>query len=364
MIHIVIGTKAQFIKMAPLMWRLRERNVEYNLIDLGQHSLITRNLRDEFKLKEPDIYLSRGKNISSLLNGIFWTNGLLLKGMDTHWVKTKIFRNNKGVCLIHGDTISTLIAVYLARRAGVKVAHIEAGLRSYNPCEPFPEEIVRIIAMRLSDILFAPSPWAFNNLKKMGLGKKSFLASGNTSLESTIYSLNKKIDINMDSENYVLVTVHRMETILFKKRLVCVINTIEKISRKFGIIFVQHPSTTNQLKKFGLQERLEKIKNIRLSKIISHAHFIHLLNRSEFVVTDGGSVQEETFYLNKPCLLLRNRTERMEGLGENVILSGFKERKIMSFLDNYTVLRRKSCLNTEAKPSEEILKRVFLLPRN
>jgi len=355
MIHIAIGTKAQFIKMAPVMQRLQAEKIEFNLIDLGQHSLITRDLREEFNLKEPDVYLSQGENVSRLSKGLMWLIKLILRGLNDEWLRKKVFLNRKGICLIHGDTVSTLLALYLARRAGIKVAHIEAGLRSYNYFEPFPEEILRVISMRLSDILFAPSAWALENLKRMGLEKKSILISGNTSYESTLYSLNKKVDLDLNLEEFVLMAVHRIENIFLRRRLEFIINLVSKISNNFPIIFVQHPPTINQLKRFKLQEELNKIKNIYFLKILSHAHFIHLVNSCKFVITDGGSIQEESFYLNKPCLLLRSFTERREGIEENVVLSKFSLKMIIYFLDNYEKFKRCTPLNIHVEPSEEII---------
>lgn len=359
MIHIIIGTKAQLIKMFPVINCLEGRKISFNLIDLGQHSLITKDLREEFNLKEPAVYLSAGKNIAHLSKGILWILGIFFKTLSSGWIRENIFLNKKGICLIHGDTASTLIGLYLAKRAGLKAAHIEAGLRSFCWQEPFPEEILRVMAMKFSDILFAPSQWAYDNLAKMGLKERAVLISGNTSLESTMYSLGKKVDVGLGLGKFCLITVHRMENILCKKRLEFIINLIPKISDKLPVVFVQHHPTIHQLKKFRLQEKLNKINNISFFKIISHAHFIHLLNVCEFVITDGGSIQEECYYLDKPCLLLRNRTERMEGLGENVVLSEFDMQTIDYFINHYSEFKRKAAVSREPLASDEIIHRLL-----
>lgn len=356
MIHIAIGTKAQFIKTFPIMQKLKEKGIEFNLIDLGQHSLITRGLRDEFGLKDPDVCLSRGENVSRLSRGLIWIAEMLKKGVNSRWVKEKVFLNREGVCLIHGDTVSTVLALYLAKRARIKAAHIEAGLRSWSFLEPFPEEILRVMAMRGSDILFAPSAWARGNLKKMGLDKKSVLISGNTSLESTFYSLEKKVPLELDVDKFALVTVHRMENIFSKRRFKFILDVVAKITEKLPVVFVQHPPTINQLRKFKLQAWLESLPNIRFLEIQSHAHFISLLNNCQCVFTDGGSIQEESFYLNKPCLLFRKRTERLEGLDQNVVISQFSGEKIDYFLDNYKSLKVKDLPPRDISPSEDIVK--------
>jgi UDP-N-acetylglucosamine 2-epimerase (non-hydrolysing) len=356
-IHIAIGTKAQFIKMAPIMRLLQEKNIPFNFIDLGQHSLITADLRGEFGIKEPDVFLSRGANISHLSQGLSWMLKIFWRGLSSKWARENVFQGKEGVCLIHGDTVSTLLALYLAKRARVKTAHIEGGLRSFHFWEPFPEEMLRIWVMRLSDMIFAPSAWALENLKKMGLEKKSVLISANTSLESTLYSLGKKADTGLPLDKYCLVTVHRMENIFSRERMEGLLRIMARISGRIGVVFVQHQPTLNQLDKLGLQKKLSGIKNIHYFKILSHGHFISLLNGCDFVVTDGGSIQEEAYYLDKPCLLLRRFTERPEGLGENVVISGFSDAKIDDFLVDYKKFKRKNALALR-KPSQEILDRL------
>jgi len=356
MIHIAIGTKAQFIKMASIVKELDRRRLNYNLIDLGQHSLISAELIKEFDLRAPDVYLSRGSNISRLGQGFFWTIRLIAKGFDVKKLKREVFRNCGGVCLIHGDTVSTILALFLAKMAGVKVAHVEAGLRSYNIFEPFPEEIVRRIVMRYSDILFAPSEWAKDNLSKMGYASKMVLISANTSMESTLFSLNQPVvkDLNLP-DKFALFTIHRMENVFSKKKLSMVVEFIERISVDLPVVFVQHQPTINALVKFGLQDRLKEVQRIIFFTILSHQSFIHLLNDCEFIVTDGGSIQEESYYLNKPCLLLRKRTERMEGIDGNVIISEFKIDAMMDFVRRHKEFRNKDIDLLDSKPSAEIV---------
>jgi len=340
MIHIAIGTKAQLIKMAPILRLLTHKGIPYNLIDLGQHSLITQELRQEFNLSEPAVFLSKGANIASLLEAWKWLLKIVFKSLSASRIKKEIFLNQQGVCLIHGDTLSTLIGLYLAKRAGLKVAHIEAGLRSFCWHEPFPEELFRIITMRFSDVLFAPSHWAYTNLARMGFQKKAILVYSNTGKESAFLSLEKSVDLNIPCADFALVTFHRIENIFSRKRLVSIIKTLEKISSSLPVVFVQHQPTINQLKKFHLWNKLKTIKNVSYFRILSHGHFIHLLNRCKFVLTDGGSIQEEAFYLGKPCLLLRCHTERDEGLQQNAVLSRFNAKTMDYFISHYSEFKR------------------------
>ncbi|MBU2541588.1 MAG: UDP-N-acetylglucosamine 2-epimerase [Candidatus Omnitrophica bacterium] len=355
MIHIAIGTKAQFIKMAPVMQRLKERGIKFNLIDLGQHSLITSELRKEFELDGPSVVLSKGENASSILKIFMWLKDVLFKSLSYKRIRKEIFLDTSGVCLIHGEPLSSLIALYLAKRAKLKVAHIESGLFSFNYFNPFPEEIIRNLIVRWSDILFAPSSWAFENLRKIGCEKKSVLLSANTSFEATAYTLSKGSELKLDFEKYVLVTFHRAENIFRKKRLKLLIGLIREVAKRFPVIFIQDPPTVNLLKRFHLNEEIDKLDNINCLSVVSHSEFLHLLKNCEFIISDGGSIQEESFYLDKPCLLMRNHTERMEGLGENVVLSKFSPEEISIFLDNYKNFKRKTPQDAKCRPSQEIV---------
>ena len=397
MIHIIIGTKAQLIKMDPIIKGQKKKGIGFKLIDLGQHSLIAQDLREEFDLDEPDYFLSKGTNIATVKQAAVWIAKIFFRSLSVSWIKKELFLNKGGVCLIHGDTLSTLIGLYLAKRAKLKTAHIEAGLRSFCWWEPFPEEIFRIIAMRFSDILFAPSEWAFNNLENMGFKNRAILIPGNTGGESAeISASNKKIRldtfggvqtppfragkgyaalsinpeqttvfrpwcrrIDLETESFCLFTFHRIENILFKKRLSLAVETLLKISSLMPVIFIQHPPTLNSLRKTGFINRLEGIKNIHYHKILSHGQFLSLLKKCDFVVTDGGSIQEEAFYLGKPCLLLRKRTERKEGLGENAVLSGLDQNKIDYFLKSYTNLQREAASLNIPGPSAKIIEKLL-----
>lgn len=164
MIHIFVGTKAQLIKMAPIMVELQNRNIEYNFVFSGQHQETINDLRDDFGIREPDITLHLGKDITSIGSMFIWAMKLCWLGVTQ---RKRIWQGDKnGVVLNHGDTFSTLIGSLLARIAGLKSAHVESGLRSFNLFHPFPEEITRLLVFKLSNILFAPGEWALENLRK------------------------------------------------------------------------------------------------------------------------------------------------------------------------------------------------------
>ena len=416
MIHIIIGTKAQLIKMSPLIRQLKQQGIRFNLIDLGQHSLITKALREEFDLDEPGFYFSKGSNITTMTQALAWLIKIFFKSLSSSRIKKEVFLNQEGICLIHGDTISTVIGLYLAKRAKLRVAHIEAGLRSHCWHEPFPEEILRIITMRFSDILFVPSQWAYHNLTMMGMQKKAILVCGNTGREAVLFSLSKNTGLNPDfalgfEENslnlcpdkaceqknrrriqgntlrtllrakrsmgkdlevfyqnpnansglnlaladFALLTCHRIENIFSKKRLRFIIEIIKTISYHRPLVFILHHPTVHQLKKFSLWTELKEIRNVHFFKILSHRHFIQLLIQCSMAITDGGSIQEEAFYLGKPCLLLRRHTERNEGIGENAVLSRFNKETIAYFLHHHQEFKRNERVSEKISPSSEII---------
>ncbi len=344
MIHIFIGTKAQFIKTAPIIRELDARKISYNLIDSGQHAEISGKLIKLFGLRQPDVRLRQSQeDIVSLAKAVSWTCKWVLKAVfQPQWVRRNLFRNQPGICLIHGDTLSTALALFLAKRAGVKVGHIEAGLRSYNMRHPFPEELIRLITMSQADILFAPSKWAYENLIKMNVKGEKIDVGENTIADTIRFALQQQTDINIPKGGYALATIHRLENIYSRERLGRLVELLSKTAKKITVLFVMHKPTRNQLRKFSLLDKLESNSNIKLLPMQSYFDFSRLLRECGFVITDGGSIQEECYYLDVPCLIMREKTERLEGLGENACLAEFDVRKINNFMANYSQFKRKT----------------------
>lgn len=342
MIHIFVGTKAQFIKMAPIMLELNRRGIVYNLIDAGQHAELTGEISRQFGLREPDAFLRPGQaNISTVLEALSWTGKVLVQvAFRRRYLYQRLFRNEPGTCLIHGDTLTTLLSLLCAKGCGLKVAHVEAGLRSYGLLNPFPEEIIRLIAMRYSDVLFAPSESAAQNLRKMGYGSKTVNSGGNTIAEAVQIARQNMEGQGRPGSRYALVTIHRVENIYSRSRLGMVVTLIERISQEHKVLFVLHEPTRRQLVRFHLLERFLRNEMIEVLPLQPYFEFLRLLGGADFIVTDGGSIQEESYFLNVPCLLMRTRTERQEGLGENVFLAVFDQGCINQFLRNFSALRR------------------------
>ena len=168
MVHFFIGTKAQFIKMAPVMAEMQKRGLPFRLIDSGQHAELSASVRSVFGLPEPAIALSDEKSEVIRVGGaIKWYLKILRRARrDSAWLKNEVFPGG-GICVIHGDTLSTLLGLQLAKRAKMKVAHVESGLTSRRRFEPFPEQLIRMFVMKRADVLFAPGEQAAWNLTRM-----------------------------------------------------------------------------------------------------------------------------------------------------------------------------------------------------
>ena len=356
MIHVFVGTKAQLIKMAPIMQVMTQQGIPYNFIDAGQHRGVTKDLIHEFELRPPDILMREDdSNISTIPQALLWTLRHFWRILfRPRYIFQTIFRGQKGICLIHGDTLTTLISLLYAKRGGIKVAHVEAGLRSFHLFDPFPEEIIRLIAMRFSDVLFAPTQDTIENLQKLGYQDKTVPIGANTIADTVRYARQKANGQHRPSQPYVVVTSHRVETIYSRPRLLILVDLIERMAQKRQILFVLHAPTRQQLERFDLWSRLQSMTGVTLLPLQPYLIFLDLLAGADFVVTDGGSIQEECYLLNMPCLIMRNKTERIQGLGEVSYLAEFDETKINHFLQRFSTLKREN-IDETVRPSAKIV---------
>ena len=355
MIHIILGTRAQLIKMAPVMRALDRGEIPYNFIYTGQHKDTMEELRMSFRIKDPDITLYQGRDIVSIPSMVSWCIKTLFA---TALNKRKIFKSDKkGTVIIHGDTISTLLGALMGKVARLKVGHVESGLRSFNIFHPFPEELTRILTFKLCDYFFCPGEWAINNLKKYK-GKK-INTRFNTLFDSLKWALEdlNQIEVAMPQEKYCIISIHRYENMNTRNKFLSIIKIIERIAKRLKALFFLHPITEKKIYHYGVYNRLKENPQLELRPRYSYFQFIKLLYGSEFMVTDGGSNQEECSYLGKPCLLLRKVTERQEGLGENVCLSQMKDSIIDDFVNGYSTFSTPS-LQEEITPSSIIVSEI------
>jgi UDP-N-acetylglucosamine 2-epimerase len=350
-IHVFIGTKAQYIKTAPLLRLMDDEGVDYRLIDSGQHAAIARSMRQELGVREPDLCFGGSTDIATISAALRWTATMAARLWSGQRIRSEVFGGRGGVCVVHGDTPSTLIAAVLAWRAGLRVAHLEAGLRSKSILHPFPEELIRILVMRFAHVCFAPTPDAVANLERMKMRGAIVPLSGNTSIEAVAYGLGKA---SVRDTGPAVVTMHRVENLRSRDRIDGFVRTVEKIADRWPVRFVVHEPTRLALERTDAFERLTRA-GVEITPLVSHGAFLEMLSNAPFVVIDGGSIQEECAYLGVPTLLWRGRTEREHGLGANVVLSAFNDTTVDLFLADPERYRTPLSLPAET-PSRQILK--------
>lgn len=335
-LHIFCGTAAEYLKLAPVLRELDRRGLTYRLIDSGQHFDSARTVREQLGLREPDIQLGSGQEVDTLADAIRWLFSLLPALLSPRR-RTAVFGGRQGICLVHGDTVSTLMATLIARRAKLDVGHVEAGLRSHSLFHPFPEELVRVLVMRRADLLFAPDATAAQNLAQMGVAGRVVPLAANTMLESLQLSLGSRVVSRRDGP--VVMTLHRVENLHRKRRRDGFVRLALQIQRTWGVLLVLHPATRAKLGATG-ELRLLEAAGVTMVDTLAHREFVAAVAQARFVVTDGGSIQEECAALGIPCLLWRRRTERPDGLGGPVVVSRHDQSIVSQFLAQFEQLRR------------------------
>lgn len=359
-IYVVLGTRAQTIKMAPVMMELERRNTPYTLLYTQQHKVTINDLLDNFKIKtKPISIINRQEEARSIKLFAGWLIQIILLTLNPFSAR-KVFSSGQGIVLTHGDTATTSWSAIYGRLHRQKVMHIESGLRSFNLLNPFPEEIQRLITFRFSNYYVCPNKWALDNLKKYK-GKK-INTKANTMYEALTYTLENKSDKNLKAiqakfklpKSFALVSIHRYENIFKNKRFDEILDLLNDISKSIHLVFVLHPPTEKQLKARGLEDKLNANKQILLIPRQDFKNFTLITDLAEFVITDGGSNQEELSYIGKPTVLFREYTERTEGLGENIVLSKFDHKVIFDFVKNYKKYCRKP-LKLQEAPSKIIM---------
>ncbi len=333
MIHVFIGTKAQYIKTAPLLRLMDERQVPYRLIDSGQHAALSQHLRQELGVREPDVLLGGRADVQSIPQALRWMLTLALRLLSRRRIRDQVFAGQRGVCVVHGDTPSTLLSTLMAKRAGLVVAHLEAGLRSHNWFHPFPEELIRMVVMRLADVLFAPDTVAAANLADMKVRGEVVLLAGNTSAEALAAARPE-----VGESGPVVVTMHRVENLHRASRRRGFVELVVRLAEHHRVCFVMHGPTGPALEGEGI-EAIRRA-GVEVSELLPHGEFVRLLAAAPLVVTDGGSIQEECALLGVPTLLWRDRTERPDGLGENVVLSRYDAEVVEAFVADPAAWRR------------------------
>ncbi len=352
-IYFFIGTIAELIKLAPVIKELKKRNIKFKIITSGQNPINFNELKNYTGIIKADIALKEKFAKSSMLLFLVWTLRAVVESILVLRKEFKGLNKNNSYFIVHGDTVSSTVGALIAKFYGLKLVHIESGLRSYYFLEPFPEEICRYINMKLSDILFCPNEWAVNNIKNFKGDKVN--TKHNTLIESFRWAMNKtkKINYHRKFKKYYIIYIRRQEHLYFQKKWTKeIINTVlSNAPINLHCLFSLHFLNKDLLPKNLTRNRQNKL--ITIGKL-PYVNFMKLMSQAEFIATDGCTNQEETSYMGLPLLALRNRTERIEGLGENVVISKGDKNIIKNFLKNYEQFRKKT-VQMKERPSKIIV---------
>ncbi|MBW3590012.1 MAG: UDP-N-acetylglucosamine 2-epimerase [Actinobacteria bacterium] len=354
MLIVFYGTTGELIKIAPLL--LRMEPTEYFTLCTGQQVEQIPAVLREFGLPDPDRWIGsgfRGRDLSRTWHVPVWGLEVLRRfASERSGVLKRLADSPRpNLAVIHGDTITTVLGGLLGRFLGLPVAHIEAGLRSHNWLNPFPEELDRLAASRLAHIHFAPGELAVKNLAGVRgniVNTQANTISDSLQLAPTVFdSRVPKLD-----QEFGIASIHRNELIGNRQQFRALLDLLRSESRRIPILFVDHPVTASKIASYGFGHLFDEARFIRIPKL-SYFAFITLLKRSEFLVTDSGGVQEECYHLDHPCLVHRTVTERSEGLGRNVALSRLDLGVVSEFLRDPGLFRQGS-IPAQVSPTQII----------
>ena len=313
-IAIILGTRPEIIKMAPVIRECQRRGLNFCIIHTGQHYSyqMDRIFFEQLELPQPDHNLDVGSGNHGEQTGRILAD-----------LEAVLMAERPDVVLVQGDTNTVMAGALAASKLHIKVGHVEAGLRSYD--RNMPEEINRVVADHVSDYCFAPTEISKANLLKEGIAPEKIHVTGNTivdsvyrNLEIAMRKVNILADLGLEPKGYFLVTSHRQENVDSKERLGEIIRGLEMVKSEFGlpVVFPVHPRTRKMVKSFGFD-----LDGIRAIEPLGFLEFLQLEAGARLALTDSGGVQEEACILGVPCVTLRDNTERPEtvDVGANVL---------------------------------------------
>jgi len=295
----VVGARPNFMKAAPVYRELAKRGRQQILVHTGQH--YDRMMSDVFfetlQIPEPDESLNVGSGSHAQQTASIMS-----------LFEPVVLKHSPDLVIVYGDVNSTVAAALVCAKLGVRVAHVESGLRSSD--RSMPEEINRIVTDQLADLLFTPSTDGDENLVREGIAKEKIFFVGNVMIDTLIQFLPKaeeafvKLQSALDLDRYGLVTLHRPSNVDDEATFIPMLNVLEELSEKLPLLFPVHPRTRNRW-----SERLSR-SNLKIIDPVGYLDFLALQKHATAVITDSGGIQEETTYLGVPCFTLRHNTER------------------------------------------------------
>ncbi len=325
----VVGARPNFVKLAALHPAIARR-FDHVIIHTGQHYdyEMSKIFFEHLEVPEPDYYLGVGSG----------THGYQV-GEAVRRTEEVLFRERPNIVVVYGDTNSALAGALAAVKAGFPVAHVEAGLRSFDMS--MPEEVNRRVIDHVSSLLFAPTETAVWNLRR-----ESVMGEIHLTGDVHVDVLMRWVDVaeerstimdklGVEDKNYVLVTVHRAENVDNPHNLGRIVEVIREVPERYGrnVVFPVHPRTLTALRSFSLLERLGDPR-IALIGPLGYVDFIKLLRHAWRVITDSGGVQREAYLLGVPCIVIRDRTEWVDLVESGyVTLTGLDPRKVLAALE-------------------------------
>ena len=351
----VIGARPQFIKAAAVSRVLRKKNINEVIVHTGQHfdANMSEVFFDEMDIPKPLYNL----DIHSLSHGAM--TGRMLEGIESILLKEK-----PGMVLVYGDTNSTLAGALAAQKLHIPVAHVEAGLRSFNM--NMPEETNRILTDRMSDFLFCPTDTAVENLQKEGFNnfQNKIIRTGDVMQDAAIYYekiSDKKSsiieDLKLENRKYILTTIHRQENTDDKNRLLSILEAYNKLSADYEIVLPLHPRTKKIISNLSIDLKFKTIDPV------GYFDMIQLIKHSQFVITDSGGLQKEAFFFKKYCITTRDETEWTELVENNFnVIVGANLDKILTEVKNIQSKQANFDLDLygKGKASEKIVEGIAL----
>lgn len=315
-IILVAGARPNFMKIAPLMHRLRDHSyIDVLLVHTGQHydEKMSKSFFDQLNIPKPTINLEVGSSSHAV------QTARIMEGFEE-----VCLREVPNLVIVVGDVNSTAACSMVAAKLNIAVAHYEAGLRSRD--RRMPEEINRLITDAITDLYFTTSIDASENLFKEGVSEGKVHMLGNLMIDSLVSHLKQASQLDLDlmtlsntsinnswlksMNGYIVMTFHRPSNVDDKSALGLLVEEWVKTSNILPLLFPVHPRTQNMLKEFGLMDQLSDAPNIHLLEPLSYLEFLSLVSNSSLVITDSGGIQEETTFLKIPCLTVRPTTER------------------------------------------------------
>lgn len=322
----VVGARPNFMKIAPIVREMNKYEyIEHILLHTGQHydDAMSKVFFKDLGLPQPDIYLGIGSGSHAIQTA---------KAMVEF--ETVVNERKPDLVVVVGDVNSTLACSLVSAKLGVPVAHVEAGLRSFD--RSMPEEINRILTDALSEFLFTTEPSANQNLEREGIQKEKIHFVGNVMIDTLLHCINKAQEssimdtLNLVAGEFALLTLHRPSNVDIKETFEEIISALEEIQKQLQIVFPMHPRTRARISEFGMVEKFERMTNLVVTEPLGYLDFLNLESNCKFVLTDSGGLQEETTVLGIPCLTLRENTERPVTIteGTNTLVGADSEKII------------------------------------